>query len=52
MKMGEALTWIELALILFFLVFVVIVVRVVIGRRGKYDEYAQIPLDDEEAPKQ
>ena len=47
--LADALSWIEVALILFFLIFVMIVLRVVLARRGKYDDHARIPLDDEEA---
>ena len=40
------LSWIELALIIFFVVFVAIVVRVMLARRGTYDQASRIPLDE------
>jgi cbb3-type cytochrome oxidase subunit 3 len=43
---GQLMTWIEIALVIFFCVFMLIVVGVVLRRRGHFDEAARIPLDD------
>ena len=42
-----SLSWIELALVMFFAIFVIIVIGVVIRRRGHFDAAAHIPLDDD-----
>jgi len=43
---GQLMTWIEIALVIFFCVFVVIVIGVALRRSGDFDEAARIPLDD------
>ena len=40
------LVWIEAALVIFLVVFVVVSLRAVMGRRGRYDDAAHLPLDD------
>jgi cbb3-type cytochrome oxidase subunit 3 len=40
------LGWIESALIIFFVVFVLIVIGVLLRKRGHFDHAARIPLDD------
>jgi len=42
----NSLAWIELALVIFMAVFVVIVIGVVLRRKGHFDRAARIPLDD------
>ena len=42
-----AMTYIEIALIIFVVVFLVIVVGVLLGRPSKYEEASRIPLDDD-----
>jgi cbb3-type cytochrome oxidase subunit 3 len=41
------LTLIEVALIIFVVVFVGIVIWLVLARRGRFDDAARIPLDDD-----
>ena len=41
------LGWIETALIIFFLVFVLIVIGVLLRKRGHYDGASRIPLEDD-----
>ncbi len=46
-----ALSFVEIALIIFFVVFLFVVVWVLMKRRGYFDKAAQIPLhDDPHAP--
>lgn len=45
--LAASLTWIEIALLMFFTIFIGIVVWLAAARRGKFDEAARIPLDDD-----
>jgi len=38
----------QIVLVFFFLMFIVIVVRVVLGRKNDFDDAARIPLNDDE----
>ena len=42
-----AMTFVEIALIIFVVVFLVIVVGVLLGRPAKYEAASRIPLDDD-----
>jgi cbb3-type cytochrome oxidase subunit 3 len=41
------MTWIETALILFVIVFLAIVARTLLARRGRFDAASRIPLEDD-----
>jgi cbb3-type cytochrome oxidase subunit 3 len=38
----------QIVLVFFFLLFIAIVLRLVLGKKRRYDEAAQIPLHDDE----
>jgi cbb3-type cytochrome oxidase subunit 3 len=44
---GGAITLIEIALVVFVVVFLAIVLRVVLARRGRYDAASRIPLHED-----
>ena len=44
---GGALPWIEIALVIFFVVFLAIVIWVIIARPGRFRKAARIPLEDD-----
>ena len=44
---AASMGWIEAALVIFFVVFVVIIIGVVLRKRGHFDAAARIPLDDD-----
>ncbi|MHC4810015.1 MAG: cbb3-type cytochrome c oxidase subunit 3 [Planctomycetota bacterium] len=44
---GRGLGFIEAGLVIFFLVFVAILAWVLMGRAGRFERHARIPLEDE-----
>lgn len=44
---SAGLTFIEIALVIFFAVFVITTIWVVVGRRDRFQPHAEIPLHDE-----
>jgi len=44
---GGALSWIEIALVIFFVVFLAIVIWVILARPGRFRKAARIPLEDD-----
>lgn len=44
---GRGLGFIEAGLVIFFLVFVAILAWVLMGRAGRFEQHARIPLEDE-----
>lgn len=45
---SEPIAWIQVALIIFFAVFVFVVAGVLVRKKGYFDRAARIPLDDKE----
>jgi len=45
--LASSLTFIEIALIIFVVVFLLIVVATMLGRSDRFDRAARIPLDDQ-----
>jgi len=45
--LASSLTFIEIALIIFVVVFLLIVVATLLGRSDRFDRAARIPLDDQ-----
>lgn len=43
----SSLTWIEVALLIFVGVFLVMLVRVLLAKRGTFNRAARIPLEDD-----